>query len=199
MTVVDERARIPRPLGALIVGAIAAATLLALVWPSLPWGEARRVVIGPTKVDVITKQIDAGGGGRLNEAAPEFEWVTPDGRTMRLSSLRGRPVVLNFWATWCVPCRTEMPLLDRAAASEPSTAFFAVDLDEDGDKIRAFFDQIGITKLEPMLDVGLETSRRYGLASVPSTFFIDSGGTIRHVQIGEMDQDKLQRGLDRIK
>jgi hypothetical protein len=58
---------------------------------------------------------------------------------------------------------------------------------------------MGLSKLEPLLDVGLATSRRYGLASVPSTFFIDSGGTIRHVQIGEMDETKVAGGLARIR
>jgi cytochrome c biogenesis protein CcmG, thiol:disulfide interchange protein DsbE len=197
--VADARPRIPRPLAVGIVGAILAATLIALFWPSLPFNEARRLVVGPTKVDVISRQIESGGAARINEMAPDFEWVAPDGRTVRLSALRGRPVVINFWATWCIPCRTEMPLLDAAAAADPSTTFLAIDLDEDGEKIRGFFDQIGVKKVEPMLDVGNATSRRYDLASVPSTFFIDAGGTIRHMQIGEMDQEKLQRGLDRIR
>jgi thiol-disulfide isomerase/thioredoxin len=108
-------------------------------------------------------------------------------------------VVVNFWATWCEPCRKEMPLLDRAAADNPGVAFLAVDLDEDGERIRAFFDEIGLKRLDPLLDVGLATARRYGLASVPSTFFIDANGAIRHMQIGELDAEKLQRGLDRAK
>ncbi len=139
--VADERARIPRPVALGIVGAILTATLVALFWPSLPANDARLLVAGPTKVNVITKQIESGGAGRINEMAPDFEWVAPDGRTVRLSALRGHPVVMNFWATWCIPCRAEMPLLDAAAAADPSTSFLAVDLDEDGDKIRAFFDE----------------------------------------------------------
>ena len=194
----DERSRFPRPVAIVIVGAIAAATLLALFWPALPWSDARRITVGPTKVAIITDQRDNGGAGRINEAAPDFEWVAPDGRRIALSSLR-RPVVMNFWATWCEPCKREMPLLDRAAAAHPETAFLAVDLDEDGDKVRAFFDGAGLTTLEPLLDVGLATSRRYGLASVPSTFFIDAGGTIRHMQIGEMDQAALDRGLGKVR
>lgn len=193
-----EPTRVPRPIAMVIVAAIVGATLLALFWPSLPFNATKRVVVGPTKVGVITRQIDNGGSGRVNDKAPDFEWVAPDGRTVRLLSL-GRPIVMNFWATWCIPCRAEMPLIERSAAADPGTTYLAVDLDEDGDKIRAFFDEIGVQTLEPLLDVGLAASRRYGLASVPSTFFIDAGGTIRQVQIGEMDQDKLQRGLDRIR
>ena len=198
--VLDDSARFPRPIALLIVGAILAATLLALVWPSLPFNEARRIVIGPTKVGVIARQIEnEGAAARINAPAPDFEWIAPDGKRVSLASLRPRPVVINFWATWCIPCRNEMPLLDKAAAENAGIVFLAVDLDEDGDKIRAFFDEIGVKRMEPLLDVGLATSRRYGLASVPSTFFVDGGGTIRHMQIGEMDQEKLQRGLDRIR
>jgi len=198
LAVPDTRASLPRPLALLIVGAIAAATLLALFWPALPWSSARQVVVGPTKVAIVVKQIDNGGSGRINEKAPDFEWIAPDGRRVSLASLK-KPVVLNFWATWCEPCKQEMPLLDATAVAHPEIAFLAADLDEDGERIRAFFDQVGIKRVDPVLDVGLQTARRFGLASVPSTFFIDAGGTIRHLYIGQMDQEKLARGLDRIK
>jgi thiol-disulfide isomerase/thioredoxin len=198
--VLDEGARFPRPIAFLIVGAIAAATLLALVWPALPFNDGRRIVAGPTKVGVISRQIEAEGmAGRIGATAPDFEWVAADGTRVALGSLRPKTVVVNFWATWCEPCRKEMPLLDRAAADNPGVAFLAVDLDEDGERIRAFFDEIGLRRVEPLLDVGLATARRYGLASVPSTFFIDAHGAIRHMQIGELDAEKLQRGLDRAK
>ncbi len=195
--IADEPTRLPRPLALGFVALILGATVLAFAWPTLPLGQ-RSGVAGPTRVDVIARQIDGGGAGRVGEAAPDFEWVAPDGRSVRLSSLRGHPVVINFWATWCDPCRAEMPLLDAAAAADPKITFLAVDLDEDGPKIRAFFDQIGIRKLEPMLDVGGVTSRRYGLAGVPSTYFVDAGGTIRHVQVGQLDREKLDRAMGTI-
>ena len=198
--VIDDRARIPRPVAFVIVGAILAATLLALFWPSLPFNDGRRVVLGPTKVGVIARQVEnERAAGRTGAPAPDFEWIAPDGKRVSLGSLRPKSVVVNFWATWCEPCRKEMPLLDRAAADNAGVVFLAVDLDEDGDKIRSFFDEIGVKHLEPLLDVGLATSRRYGLASVPSTFFIDNGGTIRHVRIGEMDGAKLRSGLDSVR
>ncbi len=198
--VLDDRARLPRPVLYLIAGTIAAATLLALFWPALPFNEGRRVVLGPTKVGVITRQVEgAGAAGREGAPAPDFEWVAPDGARVSLGSLRPKGVVVNFWATWCEPCTREMPLLDRAAAQNPDVVFLAVDLDEDGDRIRAFFDKIGLQRLVPLLDVDLVTTKRYSVLSLPSTFFVDTGGTIRHVRIGEMDQEKLQRGLDLIR
>ncbi len=194
----EARPRIPRPLALGIVGALFAATLVALFWSSLPLAPAPRTVVGPTRVGVITRQIETGAPA-VGEQAPEFEWVAPDGRTVRLSSLRGHPVVMNFWATWCVPCKTEMPLLDRAAAADPATPFLAVDLDEDGGTVRGYFDDRGIAKMEPLIDVGLATARHYAVLSVPTTFFIDAGGTIRYVRIGELDAAKLQSGLDALR
>jgi len=192
-------ARLPRSIALLIVAAIALATLAAFAWPSL---QPREVPVssGPSRVGVIVRQIEADGmAARIGERAPDFEWVRADGTRASLGSLAGRPIVLNFWATWCVPCRQEMPLLERAAGENPGMTFLAVDLDEGGDEVRAFFDELGLVRMEPVIDVGLATSRRYGLASVPSTFFIDAGGTIRHIQIGEMDEEKLERGLGKVR
>ncbi|MFN2520095.1 MAG: TlpA family protein disulfide reductase, partial [Candidatus Limnocylindria bacterium] len=64
--------------------------------------------------------------------------------------------------------------------------------------IRGYFDQLGLTAVQPLLDVNSETSRRYALASVPSTFFVDAAGVIRHLYIGELDDDKLAAGLRKI-
>jgi cytochrome c biogenesis protein CcmG/thiol:disulfide interchange protein DsbE len=197
-TTLDDRARLPRPIAFVIVGAILGATLLALFWPALPWSDARRIVVGPTRVGVIDKQIDNGGSGRVGESAPAFEWVAPDGKRLALATL-GKPAVVNFWATWCEPCKDEMPLLDRAAAAHPEIAFLAIDMDEDGAKVRSFLDDLGVTKMDALLDVGLATARRFGLASVPSTFFVDARGTIRHLQIGQLDSARLQSGLDQIR
>lgn len=192
--IADERTRLPRPLAIGFVAVILVAVAIAFAWSTLPIGRAATVV-GPTRIGVITGQIGTDSSAHVGEPAPDFEWVAPDGRTVRLSSLRGRPVVMNFWATWCEPCKAEMPLLDAAAASDPTTTFLAVDLDEDGVKIRSFFDQVGIHELEPLLDVGSTTSRRYGLAGVPSTYFIDATGTIRQQQIGQLDREKLTGAL----
>ena len=193
-------AGIPRPIALIIGGAISAAVIAAVLWPSLPFDQARRQVGGPTRVGVVAEQIEnEGAAGRISAPAPDFAWVAPDGARRTLGSLRGRSVVVNFWATWCVPCRTEMPLLEQTAAAHPEITFLAVDLDEDGGKIRAFFDELGLQRLEPLLDVGLATTRRYGVLSLPTTFFVGPDGVVRHVQVGEMDQEKLARGIERAK
>jgi len=188
------RPRIPRAIAALVLGAIAFASLVALLWPALPFSQAP---LGQVRVNVITRQIEASGsGGVVGKPAPDFEWATPDGRTQRFSDLRGAPVVVNFWATWCVPCREEMPALERVAKSDSAARFLAVDLDEDGERIRGFFDRLGIEALVPMLDVNAQAARRFGVVSLPITFFVDAGGVVRDLEVGgPMTDARIRAGL----
>ncbi len=194
MTVVDDlRPRMPKAITALIVGAIALASLAALLWPSLSGGQ---LFAGPTQVGVIRRQIEGPGmAGRVGATAPDFEWNAPDGSTKKLSDLRGKVVVVNFWATWCEPCRQEMPAMNRVARSSDAV-FLAVDLLEDGAKVRSFFDQLALDRLEPILDTDRATALRYGAVSLPVTFFVDPTGTIRHVEYGQVqDEDAIRRGI----
>lgn len=192
-TVGREPTALPRWLAAIIIGAIALASLVALVWPMLPFD---RQFTGPTEVGVIRAQIEGEGmGGRIGAIAPDFEWNAPDGRTLRLSDLRGKVVVINFWATWCQPCREEMPALQRVAGSQPDVVILEVDLEEPGDKVRSFLDQLGLDRLQPLLDTDTKTTARYGALTIPTTFFIDKQGVIRHLRIGQMTDDDIQLGI----
>ncbi len=189
----DYRPHMPRTVAAIIVGAIALASLAALVWPQLPMNQP---ATGPTQVGVIRRQIDGPNmAGRIGSTAPDFEWNAPDGSTRTLASLRGKVVVINFWATWCKPCRSEMPALN-AVARGSDAVFLAVDLQEDGAKVRSFLDQLALDRLEPVLDLDGQTTRRYGVVGLPATFFVDAQGVIRHIQRGEvMDQSVVREGI----
>ncbi len=189
----DYRLRMPRVVTAMIVGAIALASLAALLWPSLPMNQ---LVTGPTAVGVIRRQIDGPNmAGRIGSQAPDFEWNAPDGTTRTLASLRGKVVVMNFWATWCKPCRTEMPALNSVARGSDAV-FLAVDLQENGVKARSFFDQLALDRLDPLLDLDGRVTRRYGVVGLPVTFFIDGQGVIRQIERGEvMDANVIRDGI----
>jgi thiol-disulfide isomerase/thioredoxin len=193
-----ERAmmRIPRPLAAVLVGVIVLAAALAAFRPAFLGTSSTSVAAaGQSRVGVITADLaQSGAAGRVGASAPDFSWVTPDGPTTRLSALRGHPVVLNFWATWCVPCRTEMPLLD-AAAKETDAAFLEVDLEENAPAVRAFFDQLQLTHLSPLVDTDGAILRRWGVVSLPTTFFVDGDGIVRVVEIGPLTQEQLRSDL----
>jgi cytochrome c biogenesis protein CcmG, thiol:disulfide interchange protein DsbE len=134
----------------------------------------------------------------VGHPAPDFTLTTVAGETFRLSDLNGTPVVLNFWATWCPPCRSEMPELQ--AASERlagDVAIIGVDQGETPAQVQAFATQIGITYPIP-LDQNAEASRLYRVRSLPTTFFIDRSGVIRQMQIGPVTEATLKQLLKTI-
>ncbi|HEV8536110.1 MAG TPA: TlpA disulfide reductase family protein [Candidatus Limnocylindria bacterium] len=189
-----EPTALPRWLAGIIIGAIALASLAALLWPSLPFTQPP-----PKDAGVVRAQIEGEGvGGRIGAIAPDFEWTGSDGKPVRLSSYRGKVVVVNFWATWCLPCRQEMPALQRIAAGEPDVVFLEVDLLETGDKVHSFFEQLALDRLVPVLDTEAETARRFGVFTLPSTFFIDKGGVIRHLEIGgPLSDERIRIGINK--
>jgi len=185
-----EPTALPRWIAAIIIGAIALASLTALLWPLL--NKPATV----TDAGVIRVQIEAdGAAGRIGAIAPDFEWTGAEGQTLRLSSYRGKVVVVNFWATWCPPCREEMPALQRVAASESDVVVLEVDLMEPGDKARSFLDSLGLDRLQPVLDSDGATTRRYGVLSLPSTFFVDKAGVIRHLELTAVTEAQIRNGI----
>jgi thiol-disulfide isomerase/thioredoxin len=181
----------------LFVAIIAVASAAALIAPTLQ----RRSYVGQTNVGVITNVVDAPDtAGRVGSKAPDFVWVQPSGETMRLTALKGKPIVLNFWATWCKPCLAEMPRLEETARDNPGIAFYEIDLDEDGAKVRGFFDSLEIAHLIPLVDVGSAVARAYGLGQgVPTTFFIDQDGIVRASTLGEMNTTTIATNLSTVR
>jgi thiol-disulfide isomerase/thioredoxin len=193
----ETRLLLPRWIAGLFVAIIAVASAVALIVPQLQ----QRAYVGQTNVGVITSVVQAPDtAGRVGSNAPDFLWVQPSGVSTRLAALRGTPVVLNFWATWCAPCRAEMPRLEQAARDNPSIAFYEIDLDEDGAKVRGFFDSLQIEHLIPLIDVGSVVARAYGLGQgVPTSFFIDAAGVVRAATVGEMDTTTIATNLSTVR
>jgi thiol-disulfide isomerase/thioredoxin len=191
----DVRPQLPRWIAAIIIGAIAVASLAALLWPMLPLHE---LFAGPTNVNVIRRVIDdPSAAARISGVAPDFEWNAPEGGTRKLSDLRGKVVVVTFWATWCEPCRQEMPAMNRVARSSDAV-FLAVDLQEDGERVRGFMDSLALDHLAPLLDTDGEVTRRYSVLELPQTFFIDPKGVIRHIEHGAiLDDAAVRNGIDK--
>jgi peroxiredoxin len=134
----------------------------------------------------------------VGHPAPDFTLTGLDGQTFTLSDLRGKPVVLNFWATWCPPCRAEMPELQ--AASERlagDVAIIGVNQGENAQQVRGFIDPLGFTFPMP-LDERMDVSRQYLVRNLPTTFFIDRDGIIRHTQIGPLTEATLAQRLQSV-
>jgi thiol-disulfide isomerase/thioredoxin len=124
---------------------------------------------------------------------PALDRMGLDGRRYRLADLRGNVVLINFWATWCVPCRDEMPSIQRLKdrlAGRPFVAL-AVNLDEPEGRIRKFLAQASLD-LTVLLDPGREAARAWNARILPASFIIGPEGAIRYSVIGEIDWNDEQ-------
>jgi cytochrome c biogenesis protein CcmG/thiol:disulfide interchange protein DsbE len=135
----------------------------------------------------------------VGDAAPPITGETLDGEPFDLGALRGRPVVLNFWASWCIPCRAEFPLLasKEAEHADDGLAVVGVLYRDDATSARAFRDKAGAT-WPTVLDPDGATARDYRVAAPPQTYFIDRDGVVRSIQIGELTEDDFERQYARI-
>ena len=132
-------------------------------------------------------------GVTVGYRAPDFELQTLDGQTVKLSALRGKPVLVNFWATWCPPCKAEMPYLQQINDEwkDKGLILLAIDLigtksgtvTETPDVVRKFMADYNLSMIVP-LDDGLKTAKAYAVTAIPSTFLIDIDGVIRYKKIG---------------
>ncbi|WP_085808312.1 TlpA disulfide reductase family protein [Sphingomonas sp. TZW2008] len=110
------------------------------------------------------------------EAAPALAFVDPAGKKVTLADFRGRPVLLNLWATWCAPCIKEMPSLDAAAAgAEDRVRVLAVSQDMQREKVAPFFAQRKLTHLAPYTDADMGLSLHYRV-NLPTTIMFDAAG-----------------------
>jgi peroxiredoxin len=127
--------------------------------------------------------------------APDFALKTLDGQEFRLSAQRGTPVVLNFWATWCPPCRAELPEL-RAASERNAgqVTVVGVNQGETAAAVAKVASDLGLIFTIPLDQAGA-VSRAYGVRSLPTTFFIDRDGVIRQIQNGPLTEATLSQLL----
>jgi cytochrome c biogenesis protein CcmG, thiol:disulfide interchange protein DsbE len=131
--------------------------------------------------------------------APALRLRGLDGRTVDLAALRGRPAVVNFWATWCEPCVREFPLLRRAAAAHrpDRLAVVGVLTNDRPDAARAFVRRHGATW--PVgIDRAARTAAAWGAVGLPHTFFVRRDGTLAFHQLGELTRSTLDRQLAEI-
>ena len=138
------------------------------------------------------------GKATIGAAAPDVEFETLDGHKVTLRSYAGHPLVVNFFATWCVPCKAELPLFEsRFVKMAPKgLAVLGADEQEDGARVRAFVRAHGVT-FPVVIDQGPAIDT-YGGDAIPTSVFIDSSGVLRAVHVGEMTPGMLDADLQKI-
>jgi cytochrome c biogenesis protein CcmG/thiol:disulfide interchange protein DsbE len=140
-------------------------------------------------------QVVAAGAPDPGQPAPMFAGPTVGGGHVDTRDLRGRPVLVNFFATWCTPCRTELPLLESAQRSHPGITFVAVNYRETGDP-RAMLATAGVT-FTALLDADSDIGGAYRVTDVPVTALIDAQGRVITVFRGQLSPESLDSLLSR--
>jgi cytochrome c biogenesis protein CcmG/thiol:disulfide interchange protein DsbE len=138
-------------------------------------------------------------GARIGSEAPAFALADLDGNPLRLEDLRGRPVIVNFWASWCGPCVDEFPILQRAVTEHEADglAMVGIVFRDNSEAARGFMRRMGASWPAAM-DPGEEVAQGYGIYGPPETFFIDAEGIVVARQVGPLSGDDLDRHLARL-
>lgn len=133
------------------------------------------------------------------EAAPDFTFVLLDGKTFHLGDYKGKPVLINFFASWCLPCREEMPVLEKTGQeySQKGVIFLGIAIDDTEAKMKDFVARYGVT-----FPVGLDKTstiqKSFGIYGIPTTYFIDKQGVVSYSHSGSVTEELLQHELDKL-
>jgi len=164
-----------------------------------PWNLVGLVILvwaGPR----LLPHVGAVIGVETRSRVPRYELTALDGTRLTPDALRGKVVLINFWATWCLPCRVEMPLLQRMAERHREAGLVVVGLSVDRgseQSVRAFLRERGVTY--PVAVVGPDVERAFGgVRGYPTSMLMDRSGVIRHVVIGPLAAASLEPAVRRL-
>ena len=191
------RTPFPRPrVGALrniIATALVGLAILGIVWYfDSPEG------VGSSQTVNVTG-VASGPAPKVGKTAPDFTVQTLDGESHKLSDFRGQPVWINFWASWCPPCRAENP--DIQAVYEANQAdglvVLGVAIGEEDGAVRGYVERTGLTYLNG-LDRSTDIAATYRIVGIPTHFFVDRDGILREWRIGSMSKKIMEKNVDKI-
>jgi len=170
-------------MGPRVAGWIAGGGVTAVLLGAAGWGMLHAASTSPNSL--------------LGKAAPNITIAALDGSELRLSSLNGTPVVVNFWASWCVPCRQEAPVLNAAAREYAGRVqFVGVDIQDSDSAARSY--QAEVQSPYPVGPAGAGSHRDWRVTAPPETFFVNRQGVIISKIIGPVDRGRLEVYLSQL-
>jgi cytochrome c biogenesis protein CcmG, thiol:disulfide interchange protein DsbE len=194
---------------------LAAILLLVLLMGLLLWQswEPQTIEVGPLPESSLQSlpapstsstllSLASAGSLSIGQPAPDFSLKTLDGQTtVKLSELRGKPVILNFWASWCAPCRQEMPALQAAyeAHQADGLTVLAINLTTEDTlpNAQTFVEELQLT-IPALADEANTAGEAYHILGLPTTYFVDPQGIITYLQLGPLDEAQLNSHIENI-
>jgi cytochrome c biogenesis protein CcmG/thiol:disulfide interchange protein DsbE len=138
---------------------------------------------------------------KIGSRAPDFALQTLNGETIRLSEMVGRPVVISYWATWCNPCKKELPVLDQLSQEYRSQGLVVVTVNaieqDSREEVQAMVGETSMT-LPVLLDQGNQFASTYGALFFPTTIFVDASGVIRFIRLGDSSEADLRSKVENL-
>ncbi len=185
----------------LLIGIIIGAALTAIVLAGFPDDSLPRSTDNASSSVIDPGEAIAAGrvAPAVGQPAPHFSLPDVEGQNHQLQDFEGKIVLLNFWATWCAPCRLEMPLLEKHSQEIAGGEFviLAINLQESIDQVQEFVDEMGLS-MPVLLDLDGKVSQQYHIIGYPSSILIDRNGTIQAIHIGIISEPQLHQYLETV-
>lgn len=166
-----------------------AAGLAFMYWRTMKQRDLRQAVFTGAAAGILTWLLASAAleaAQRQAAPLPDLELLSLTGQPTALHSLKGKPVVLNLWASWCPPCRREMPAFEQAQKKFPDTVFVMVNQGEKPEQVVRFLQAQGLDLSHVLLDPSSSAMKTLGAQGLPSTYFFDAQGQLAYAHVGEL-------------